>query len=126
MSEILLDVWLYGNLAEYGGDKSEGSFANLKISLAEGCTIADLLEYLHMPTDQRGITFINGELSAMPGLQPDLTHPLHDDDRIAFFHLRSMWPFQYRHGVPMVSEMAGVIKSNPDLAVRHSYGDEEP
>ncbi len=36
----------------------------------------DLLAQLGMPTAQRGITFINGKLSAMPGLQPDLDHVL--------------------------------------------------
>jgi len=52
------------------------------------------------------ITFINGELSAMPGLQPDLDHALQNGDRLAFFHLNSMWPIQYRFGVLMVDEMS--------------------
>ncbi len=47
--------------------------------------MADLLSYLAMPTEERGITFVNGELSAMPGLQPDLGHVLHDGDRVALF-----------------------------------------
>ncbi len=61
---------------------------------------------LALPTEERGITFINGNLSAMPGLQPDLDHVLDDGDRVAFFHLNSMWPFQYRHGVSMAPDMA--------------------
>ena len=78
--------------------------------------MADLLSYLEMPTEERGITFVNGELSAMPGLQPDMGHILHDGDRVAFFHLKSMWPFQYRHGVPMISEMAEIMHdSGTDL-----------
>jgi hypothetical protein len=126
MTEMIVDVWLYGNLAAYGGDYNQGSFANLQVSLQQASTIADLLAFLKMPTEERGITFINGELSAMVGLQPDMPHVLHDGDRVAFFHLQSMWPFQYRHGVQMISEMAGAMKSSPDQAVRHSYKDDGP
>ena len=74
-----------------------------------------------MPTEERGITFINGKLSAMPGLQPDLDLPLIDGDRIAFFHLKSMWPFQYRHGVSMTDEMDHTIRSRKDGGVHHTY-----
>jgi len=59
-----------------------------------------------MPTGERGVTFVNGQLSAMPGLQPDLGHILHDGDRVGFFDPKSMWPFQYRHGAAMIPEMA--------------------
>ncbi len=83
--------------------------------------MADLLSYLEMPTEERGITFVNGELSAMPGLQPDMGHVLHDGDRVAFFHLKSMWPFQYRHGVPMISEMAEVMLDSEDQGLHHAY-----
>ncbi|MGC8878426.1 MAG: hypothetical protein ACP5R2_04320, partial [Anaerolineae bacterium] len=38
-------------------------------------------------------------------LQPDLDHPLRDGDRVAFFHLKSMWPAQYRHGAAMTPEL---------------------
>jgi hypothetical protein len=62
----------------------------LQVRLQAGCTVNDLLAYLNMPTEARGITFINGQLSAMPGLQPDLSHVLCDDDRMAFFDPRSM------------------------------------
>ena len=76
MADVSLDVWLYGTLACYGGRRKQGSFANLQIHLPEGSTMADLLARLRMPTEERGITFINGRLSAMPGLQPDLGHVL--------------------------------------------------
>jgi hypothetical protein len=126
MTEILVDVWLYGNLAAYAGEASQGSYANLKVHLVQPATLGDLLTYLQMPTEKRGITFINGELSAMPNLQPDLPHGLQDGDRVAFFDLGSMWPFQYRNGVPMLSELAGVMTSRPDQAVRHSYQRDDP
>jgi hypothetical protein len=121
MVDILVDVWLYGELARYGGQAHRGSYANPKVRLTEGSVIRDLLEYLHMPTTERGITFINGELSAMPNMQPDLEHPLKDNDRVAFFHLRSMWPFQYRHGIPMAGEMSEAMQSSKDQGLHHAY-----
>jgi molybdopterin synthase sulfur carrier subunit len=119
--EIVIDTWLYGDLAKYGGEASQGSFAHLEVKLPEGSTIASLLAFLEMPGEARGITFINGELSAMPGVQPDLDHRLKDNDRVAFFHPLSMWPFQYRFGVPMVDEMSKTLQSDPDKGLRHSY-----
>ena len=121
LADITLDVWLYGNLARYGGDAAQSSFANVHACLPEGSAMEDLLSYLKMPTEERGITFINGELSAMPGLQPDMGHVLHDGDRVALFHLKSMWPFQYRHGVPMISEMAEVMHDDKDQGLHHAY-----
>jgi len=105
MLDIVIDVWLYGALKEYGGDAAEASFANLRGRLQDGARIADLLAHLRMPTEARGITFINGQLSAMPGLQPDLGHRLREGDRVGLFDPRSMWPFQYRHGAAMIEEM---------------------
>jgi hypothetical protein len=124
MGDILVDVWLYGDLARYGGQDDKGSFANPKVRLPEGSTMRDLLEYLRLPTAERGITFINGELSAMPNMQPDLVHSLVDNDRVAFFHLRSMWPFQYRHGIPMVVEMSETMQSSRDQGLHHAYKQE--
>jgi hypothetical protein len=121
MTEIALDIWLYGELARYGGDPTATVFANVKPTLPEGSTLSMLLEALQMPTEARGITFINGELSAMPGLQPDLGHVLKEDDRIAFFHLKSMWPFQYRHGVAMVGEMSEAMQERDDMGLQHTY-----
>ena len=106
MTTIAVDVWLYGPLARYGGDAAGKYHANLKVDLPTGSRIQDLLTTLALPTEERGITFINGNLSAMPGLQPDLNHVLKEGDRVAFFHLNSMWPFQYRHGVSMAPGMA--------------------
>lgn len=121
MGDILIDVWLYGNLAQYGGQANKGSFANPKVKLSEGSTMRDLLGYLKLPTEERGITFINGDLSAMPNMQPDLDHSLQDNDRVAFFHLQSMWPFQYRHGIAMAKEMTEAIRSSEDQGLHHTY-----
>ena len=117
METITVDVWLYGPLARYGGDAAGKYHANLKMDLPPGSQIRDLLKKLDLPTEERGITFINGNLSAMPGLQPDLDHALEGGDRVAFFHLNSMWPFQYRHGVAMAPEMARAL--NEDKSVFH-------
>lgn len=117
---ITIDVWLYGSLGRYLKPDAT-THANARIQLPSGSTITDLLAYLKMPTEERGITFINGDLSAMPGMQPDLEHVLSNNDRVAFFHLRSMWPFQYRHGVAMVEEMSTAINQSEDGGLHHAY-----
>ncbi len=119
MPDILIDTWLYGELARYGGEADQGSYAHLEVRLGEQSTLGDLLAHLNMPTEERGITFINGDLSAMPGLQPDLGHVLANADRVAFFHLRSMWPAQYRHGAAMVGELAEAVQAQG--GPHHSY-----
>lgn len=121
MAEMTVDVWLYGTLACYGDEARQPSFANVKMSVPETTTLADLMERLGMPTLERGITFINGQLSAMPGLQPDLGHVLKDGDRLAFFDLKSMWPFQYRHGAALTEEMQKAMVAQKDDALHTTY-----
>jgi len=124
VSEITVDVWLYGSLARYGTRTEQGSFANLQMRLPHGSTMADLLARLGAPTEERGVTFINGQLSAMPGLQPDLGHVLHGGDRVGLFDLRSMWPFQYRHGAAMTGEMERATVDAEDHGLHHTYDKE--
>ncbi len=121
MPDIAVEVWLYGALAKHGGEHNQGSFARLDLVLREGSTMADLLGLIGMPTAERGITFISGQLSAMPGLQPDLGHILQEGDRIGMFDPRSMWPMQYRHGAAATSEMAEAMDRR---GVHHSYHEE--
>ena len=121
MPDIAVDVWLYGSVACYGGSAEQGSFANLQMHLPEGGTMADLLARLGMPTEERGITFINGRLSAMPGLQPDLGHILRDGDRVGLFDPKSMWPFQYRHGAMLTDEMVHAMNVEKDRGLHHTY-----
>ena len=121
MSDIVVDVWLYGTLGRYGNERKQKSFANLQVKLPQGSTMADLLALLGMKTEERGITFINGQLSAMPGLQADLGHILCDGDRVAFFDLKSMWPFQYRHGAMLTDEMARAMDAEKDRGLHHTY-----
>ncbi len=120
MSEIKVDVWLYGPLARYGG--SNGNiFAQVEVALPESSALQDLLAQLQLPTEERGITFINGNLSAMPGLQPDLQHPLAEGDRVALFHLKSMWPFQYRHDVAAIPEFKASLQEREDKGLQSRY-----
>ena len=121
MADIQVDLYLYGELASYASDASNYGFANTRVRLTEGGRVRDLLTQLGMPTAQRGISFINGKLSAMPGLQPDLDHALQDHDRVAFFDLKSMWPFQYRHGAMLTDEMARAMDAKEDHGLRHTY-----
>jgi sulfur carrier protein ThiS len=120
MATINLDVWLYGPLARYGGS-DDNIVAHLDHELPEGSCMRDLLADLSLPTEERGITFINGDLSAMPGLQPDLDHVLSDGDRVALFHLKSMWPFQYRHDAAMVPEMQAHVSGRGDKGIRSRF-----
>ncbi len=124
MADITIDLHLYGALARYSGGASSYGSAHVKISLREGSTIRDLLAHLGLPTEERGITFINGNLSAMPGLQPDLDHRLNDGDRVAFFDLKSMWPFQYRNGAGLTEEMARAMSVTEGKGIRHTYKQE--
>lgn len=117
MAEI--DLWLYGKLARYGGAREE-NYANVKMTVTEEITLGQLLERLQMPTTERGFTFINGKLSAMPGLQPDLDYLLGDGDRVAFFHLQSMWPFQYRQGAALTEEMEKKMDLRKDKGIVHT------
>jgi hypothetical protein len=110
MENITLEVWLYGPLAQYGGQAASKTHAILRPEMPAGSRVRDLLAYLEMPTKERGITFINGDLSAMPGLQPDLDQNLQDGDRVAFFHLKSMWPAQYRHGAALAPGLSQAME----------------
>jgi hypothetical protein len=123
MADIAVDVWLYGALKRYGGEAEQGSFANLHLRLPQGSTMGDLLSTLGMSTEERGITFIDGQLSAMPGLQPDLNHVLGDGNRIGLFDLKSMWPFQYRHGAAMTEEMNRALVTGKDRGVHTTYNE---
>ena len=41
---IVIDTWLYGELASYAGEDAQPGFAQLKIELPDGGTMQDLLE----------------------------------------------------------------------------------
>jgi len=120
MNNINLELHLYGALASHGNDETPG-YAHLNIILPENSKLRDLLDHLKIPTLERGITFINGDLSALPGLQPDLDHIIKNNDRIALFDLKSMWPFQYRHGVVMIDELHKKLNAEDGKDLHHSF-----
>lgn len=111
---------LYGPLARFGGGK-DAICADCNVVLPADSTLRDLLASLKLPTEERGISFINGNLSAMPGMQPDLDHPLRDGDRVALFHLKSMWPFQYRHDVTATKEFKKLMGERSDQGRRSIF-----
>jgi len=119
--EVTVEVLLYGDLANYGGQAKQYGHAHLFLALPPGSTIQDLLDRLEMPSEARGVTFINSKLSAMPGLPADLGIQLHSGDRVAFFHPLSMWPYQYRSGVPMTAELQAAMLADKDQGIHHAY-----
>jgi hypothetical protein len=128
MKRINVEVWLYGPLARYAGEQSQGSYARLDLDLSAGSTIQDLLDRIDLPAEERGITFVNGSLAALPGLEVDRTMTLHDGDRVGISHRKSMWPFQYRFGATTTTEVQDAFSQRPDGGLHHAYtdGDESP
>jgi hypothetical protein len=121
MDLIELDVWLYGPMARYAGEKSQGSYAHLQIKLPSGSKMRDLLDHLELPSEERGITFVNGDLACLPGLDADLDCVLYDGDRVGISHPKSMWPYQYRFGAAITPQMQETFQERKDGGVRHAY-----
>ncbi len=105
-----LNIWLYGPLARFAGEASRGSYAELDWEMPPGTRMRDLIERLQLPPEEKGITFVNGDLTDMPGLGADLDRELQDGDRVAIFHLKAMWPFQYRMGAATSPELLEAMK----------------
>ncbi|MBN1978501.1 MAG: MoaD/ThiS family protein [Anaerolineae bacterium] len=118
---IHLDVWLYGPVAQYAGEASQGSYAQLDVEMPEGCTLGELVDRLEIPAEERGITFVNGSLAALPGLDVDLSTVLHDGDRVGISHNKSMWPFQYRFGAQLTPELEESFRRREDRGIHHAY-----
>jgi hypothetical protein len=108
-------------VARYAGEQSRGSYAQLRMALPPGSTMQDLLVRLGLPAEERGITFINGALAALPGLDADCSVPLHDGDRVGISHRKSMWPFQYRFGAATTDELKAEFRERGDRGVHHAY-----
>lgn len=121
METIHIQVWLYGPLARYAGEQSRGSYAELHLELPEGSTMRHLLEHLGLPEEEKGITFLNGSLAALPGLDADREVVLHDGDRVGISHRKSMWPFQYRFGISQTGQLQDVFRQREDRGIRHAY-----
>ncbi len=119
-----LEIWLYGPLARYAGEASRGSYAQLDWEMPGGTKMRDLVERLGLPLTEKGITFVNGDLTDMPGLGADLERELQEGDRVAIFHLKAMWPFQYRFGAATSPDLMEAMKQRG--LMRHASYRESP
>ncbi len=116
-----IEVWLYGPVARYAGEASQGSYAQLHPELPDDITICDLIARLGIPAEELGIIFVNGNLAALPGLETGQHTVLHDGDRVGISHRKSMWPFQYRFGAHLTEELEETFRQREDLGLHHSY-----
>ena len=121
METIHIEIWLYGPLARYAGEQSRGSYAELYLEFPEGSTMQDLLNQLGLPAEEKGITFVNGSLAALPGLDRDRDLVLHDGDRVGISHRKSMWPMQYRFGAQLTPQLQEAFHQRKDRGVHHAY-----
>lgn len=127
---IAVEVWLYGPISRYGNEIGEEmvqdrtvkrSHAELHLKLPGGSKLQHLLDYLKLPPEEKGITFINGNLAAMPGVDADREVELHDGDRVGISHRRSMWPFQYRFGASLDHKLRDEFRQREDRGIHHAY-----
>jgi hypothetical protein len=121
MDTIHVEVWLYGPMARYAGEHSQGSYAELHLEMPQGSTMQELFAHLRLPAEERGITFVNGSLAALPGLDADCKVVLQDGDRVGVSHRKSMWPFQYRFGASQTDELQETFRHRDDRGVHHAY-----
>ena len=119
-----LEIWLYGPLACYAGEANRGSYAQLDWEMPCGTKMRDLIERLGLPLTEKGITFVNGDLTDMPGMGADLERELQERDRVAIFHLKTMWPFQYRFGAATSPELMEAMKQRG--LMHHASYNESP
>jgi len=83
------------------------------------------MDLLDLPVEEKGITFINGKLAALPGVDADRDVELKDGDRVGISHQRSMWPFQYRFGATLDDELRDTFRQRKDRGIHHAYTEPE-
>ena len=121
MDSIIVHVRLYGELSCYGDSKLHtDNYSNSTVKLLLGSTLKDLLDHLLMCTNERGFTFINEKMSAMPNVQPDLETTLQNGDRILFFPLR-MLPTQLYFDFRMTDKMTRTVRADEDRNLYYLY-----
>ncbi|HEY72857.1 MAG: hypothetical protein B6I35_04825 [Anaerolineaceae bacterium 4572_32.2] len=125
MATIRVEAWLYGPVARYAGEASQGSYAQLDLELSEGGTVGDLMRQLGIPAEERGITFVNGSLAALPGVEADLDLALYDGDRVGISHRKSMWPMQYRFGAQLTPQLEETFRQRGDRGIHHAYSEQD-
>lgn len=133
--KVTIEVWLYGPIRRYL-DNLDGAMildrevgrahAQFHLEMPEGSTVQDLVDDLSLPAEEKGITFINGKLAALPGIESDRGVELQDGDRVGISHRRSMWPFQYRFGASLEDELQKTFRERRDRGIHHAYTEPEP
>jgi len=113
---ITIEVALYGRLAQLGGGKH---IATINIELPRNSRMKDLFEQLKVNPTETSYIFINAVLSDVPGLNASQEEELHDGDHVGIFSLGYMWPYQYRHGMPMTKSLEKAM--NEFGAIHHTY-----
>lgn len=107
---------MYGSLASRLGKRY---VASEEIELPAGSTVADLLHHLHIENNERGYVFINSVLCDVPGLSAGNDQILNTGDHVGIFSLASMWPYQYRDGIPMSDALKAAMAKYG--AMHHTY-----
>ena len=121
MASITVSIRLYAELSSYGDSiDNTGSYSSLNVYLSPGSTLKDLMDYLRLCTDERGFTFINEEMSAMPNVQADLDTLLLDGDRILFFPLK-MLPTPLHFDIKLTDEMTRMMRVGEDSGLCYLY-----
>lgn len=110
MAEITVSITLFGELVCYGNQTKPASYTTFDVKLPVGSALKDLLAYLLMCTNERGITYINGLVSAMPDIQPDLDYVLQKNDHVAMLPAQKVWQIQQRSSLLMTAQMSAALQ----------------
>jgi len=111
-----IEVALYGPLARLGGGKH---IAVIDVELQQKSRMKDLYNYLNINQEETSYIFINAVLCDVPGLNASQEEELHDGDHVGIFSLGYMWPYQYRHGMPMTKSLEEAMGKYG--ALHHTY-----
>ncbi len=69
-------VKLYASLRRFAPNEASG--VSFEVELPDGATLLDLVQRLHIPTEEAKLTFVNG-------LAQSLDYPLQPDDEVGIF-----------------------------------------
>ena len=121
MSSITVGVRLYGELSYYGkAIPQPENDSTISVQLPLGSTLQDLMDNLLMWTKERGFTFINEKMSAMPNVQPDLDYQLQDRDRILLFPSK-MLSTRLHFDMKMTDKMTRTVRADENLNLYYLY-----
>jgi hypothetical protein len=110
MADITVSVTLFGELVCYGNQTKTVNYTTFDVKLPTGSALKDLLAYLLMCTNERGITYINGLVSALPDIQPDLDYVLQKNDHVAMLPAHKIWQIQQRSSLLMTAQMSAALQ----------------